>query len=46
MSTLSCSRHSLERGNPDFAQTRLLKVWVPAFAGMTDVSGNHEVFPC
>ena len=30
-------RHSRERGNPDFAQSNMLKVWIPAFAGMTDV---------
>jgi hypothetical protein len=30
-------RHSREGGNPDFAQANILKVWIPAFAGMTDV---------
>jgi hypothetical protein len=29
-------RHSRESGNPDFTQANLLKVWIPAFAGMTD----------
>ena len=28
-------RHSRERGNPDFRQSQLLQVWIPAFAGMT-----------
>ena len=31
------ARHSRESGNPDFPQVRLLTVWIPAFAGMTDV---------
>jgi hypothetical protein len=29
-------RHSREGGNPDFLHPRLLKVWIPAFAGMTN----------
>ncbi len=32
---LSLVRHSRESGNPGFPLPRLLKVWVPAFAGMT-----------
>jgi hypothetical protein len=30
-------RHSRESGNPDFQQATLLKVWIPAFAGMTKI---------
>jgi hypothetical protein len=30
-------RHSREGGNPDLLHSRTLKVWIPAFAGMTDV---------
>ncbi len=46
MNTLTYSRHSRERGNPDFPQLRLLKASIPAFAGMTGSFKNHEVFPC
>ena len=31
------NRHSRESGNPDSPQADLLKVWIPAFAGMTVV---------
>jgi hypothetical protein len=30
-------RHSRESGNPDFAQSSMLKVWIPAYARMTEV---------
>ena len=33
------SRHSRERGNPDFPRVRLLKVWIPTSVGMTVLSG-------
>ena len=29
------TRHSRERGNPDFPQSHLLKVWIPTFVGKT-----------
>jgi hypothetical protein len=33
--SLTTRRHSRESGKPDFQHVSLLKVWVPAFAGMT-----------
>jgi L-Ala-D/L-Glu epimerase len=34
------SRHPREGGDPDFQHTHSEKVWIPAFAGMTDVFGK------
>jgi hypothetical protein len=40
MQLQSQTRHSRERGNPDFQHVRMLKTWIPAFAGMTGEMGK------
>jgi hypothetical protein len=35
-------RHSHGRGNPDFPQFHWLKVWIPAFAGMTGPLSSRD----
>ena len=36
-------RHPDESRDPDFQRFQLLRVWIPAFAGMTDL---NEVLKC
>ena len=43
--TILQARHPRERGNPDFPQFRWLKVWFPAFAGMTMSLGSEHSRP-